>query len=482
MTLIHPVLLSGGAGTRLWPLSRSALPKQFLPLLGEHSLLQTTVLRVADPDLFAPPVVVTNADHRFLVAEQLRAIGREPAAILLEPEARNSGPAAVSAALHLEASDPEAVLLLLSADHAMTRPDAFLDAVRAALPAAQAGRIVTFGIRPSRPETAYGYILADTPGPDGVCRVGRFVEKPDEETARTYVADGRYLWNSGNFLAAAKTLEREAERHAPEILAATRSAVTKARRDLDFTRLDADAFSRAPAISIDYAIMERTGEAAVIACDPGWSDIGSFDALADSLGRDGDGNASSGTAVQVDSTRTLAISSGPLIATLGLDNMVVVATSDAVLVADADRAQEVRSVVARLRAEGREEADGHADVHRPWGSYRNLEVGQGFLVKQIRINPGGRLSLQTHAHRAEHWVVIDGAVRVTLGPDASALEVVDLGAHESIDIPQGWVHRLENITDAPAAIIEIQSGEYLSEEDIERLDDVYGRSGSNDVE
>lgn len=477
MTRIHPVLLSGGAGTRLWPLSRAAYPKQFLALLGEHSLLQTTALRVADPDLFAPPVVVTNTDHRFIVAEQLRTVGIEPAAILLEPVPRNSAPAAVAAALHLLARDRDATLLLLAADHAMTRPEAFREAVRAALPAARAGRIVTFGIAPDRPETSYGYILSGAGiGPSGSVRaVERFVEKPDADSARRYLADGRYLWNSGNFLATAATLEQEAERHAPELLTAARDAVSCSRADLDFLRLDSDAFARAPAISIDYAIMERTDAAAVVACDPGWSDIGSFDALADALGRDVRGNAASGPVSHMDSTGTLAISTGPLIATLGLENTVVVATPDAVLVADGERVQEVRAVVERVREAHRAQVDGHADVHRPWGSYRNLDIGKGFLVKQIRIKPGGRLSLQTHAHRAEHWTVIEGQARVTLGPTADTLDVVDLSAHQSIDIPRGWVHRLENMTDAPAAIIEVQSGEVLSEEDIERLDDVYGR-------
>ncbi|MEQ8396705.1 mannose-1-phosphate guanylyltransferase/mannose-6-phosphate isomerase [Thalassobaculum sp.] len=476
MTRIHPVLLSGGAGTRLWPLSRSAYPKQFLTLLGERSLLQATAARVADPTLFAPPVVVTNVDHRFIVAEQLRAAGVEPAAILLEPAGRNSAPAALAVALRVHKEDPDAVLLLLAADHVMTRADAFLDAVRAATPAAEAGRIVTFGITPSRPETSYGYILAGAADADGIAAVERFVEKPDAETARAYLADGRYLWNSGNFLAAAATLEREAERFVPDMLDACRAAVSDARDDLDFLRLEPAAFARAPAVSIDYALMERTGAAAVIACDPGWSDIGSFDALAEALGRDGRGNAASGPAVHIDSSGSSAISTGPLVATLGLTDTVVVATPDAVLVAAADRAQDVRSVVDELRSSGHQEVEGHADVHRPWGSYRNLDVGDGFLVKQIRIRPGGRLSLQTHAHRAEHWTVIEGRARVTLGPDAGSLEVVDLSAHQSIDIPRGWVHRLENTTDAPAAIIEVQSGALLSEDDIERLDDVYGRS------
>lgn len=476
MTRIHPVLLSGGAGTRLWPLSRSAYPKQFLTLLGERSLLQETALRVSDPTVFAPPMVVTNVDHRFIVAEQLRAAGVEPSAILLEPTGRNSAPAALAAALRVQGEDPDALLLLLAADHAMTRADAFLDAVGAAAPAARAGRIVTFGITPSRAETSYGYILAGTPDSDGIAAVERFVEKPDADTARAYLDDGRYLWNSGNFLAGVATLEREAARYVPEVLDACRAAVKGARDDLDFLRLEPTTFARAPAVSIDYAIMERTDTAAVIACDPGWSDIGSFDALADALGRDDRGNATSGSAIHIDCRDSSAISTGPLVATLGLTDTVVVATPDAVLVAAADRAQDVRTVVDRLRSAGHPQVEGHTDVHRPWGSYRNLDVGDGFLVKQIRIRPGGRLSLQTHAHRAEHWTVIEGRARVTLGPDTGSLEVVDLSAHQSIDIPRGWVHRLENTTDVPAAIIEVQSGALLSEDDIERLDDVYGRS------
>lgn len=479
MTKIHPVLLCGGGGTRLWPLSRAAYPKQFLTLRGEHSLLQTTGRRVSDPAVFAPPLVVANIEHRFIVAEQMRAIGIEPSALLLEPVARSSAPAALVAALHLLKTDPDAVLLLLAADHVMARPQAFLDAVATALPAVRDGRIVTFGIAPNRPETSYGYILAGAEDRGGVCPVTEFVEKPDATTAQTYLADGRYLWNSGNFLASAATLEREAARVVPDLLEDCRAALAGARADLDFLRLDAAAYDRMQAVSIDVAIMERTDTASVVACDPGWSDIGSFDSLADALGRDGAGNAAAGPVCHMDSRGTVAISSGPLIATLGLRNTVVVATEDAVLVADGGRVQEIRTVVERLRAEGRDEVEGNALVHRPWGSYRNLDMGDGFLVKQIRINPGGRLSLQTHAHRAEHWVVIEGQARVTVGPTAAALEVVDLSAHQSVDIPRGWVHRLENATEAPVAVIEIQSGHQLSEDDIVRLDDVYGRHGSS---
>jgi mannose-1-phosphate guanylyltransferase/mannose-1-phosphate guanylyltransferase/mannose-6-phosphate isomerase len=477
MPRIQPVLLSGGAGTRLWPLSRAALPKQFLTLAGEHSLLQATALRVSGAETFAPPIVVANAEHRFLVAEQLRAAGIDPGAILLEPEGRNSAPAMLCGALHAAELDADAIVLVLAADHDMTRSHAFLDAVQAALPAAMADRIATFGIRPDRPETAYGYILAGAPLPGlaAVSRVERFVEKPDRAAAEAYLADGRYLWNSGNFLTSAATLVAEVSRFAPEVARACQRALGSAQRDLDFLRLDPEAFAAAPSISIDYAVMEHTDRAAVVPCDPGWSDIGSFDALADMLGRDDVGNASRGTVIARKTTDTTTISTGPLIATLGVTDSVIVATPDAVLVADSSRVQEVRDLVADLRAEGRMEADGHADVHRPWGSYRTLDQGPGFLLKQIRIKPGGRLSLQKHAHRAEHWVVITGTARVTLGPDRDSLDTVDLAEHQSIDIPRGWVHRLENTTDSPVALIEVQSGDHLSEDDIFRLDDIYGR-------
>lgn len=474
---IVPVILSGGAGTRLWPLSRADHPKQFLDLLGDGTMLQATARRVADPARFARPIVVANVEHRFLVAEQLREAGIEPQAIVLEPEGRNSAPAAAVAALRAMADDPEALVLLLAADHAMSHPRAFVEAVDRARPAAEAGRIVTFGIRPDRPETGYGYVLSgrELPGARGVHAVDRFVEKPDAATASAYLADGRYLWNSGNFLAAAAVLSAETARHAPAVEAAARAALAGAVRDLDFERLQPEAFDRAPGISIDYAVMEKTDRAAVVPCDPGWSDVGSFASLRALAGRDPAGNAVTGDAVAVDTRNCLVRSTGPLVAALGVADLVIVATPDAVLVADAGRAQDVKSVVETLRAEGRSEADGNQEVHRPWGSYRSLDRGPGFQVKQIRVNPGGRLSLQSHRHRAEHWVVIEGTARVTRGPTQDSLETVDLPINRSIDIPLGWVHRLENPTDSPVAIVEVQSGSYLGEDDIERYDDAYGR-------
>lgn len=474
---VVPVILCGGAGTRLWPLSRAQHPKQFLDLLGGGTMLQATARRVADPQLFAAPVIVANVEHRFLVAEQLREAGLRPRAILLEPEGRNSAPAAAVAARRVMADDPSALLLLLAADHAMSRPQAFVAAIRRARAAAADGRIVTFGIRPDRPETGYGYVLAgrELPGAPGVHGAERFVEKPDAATAAAYLADGRYLWNSGNFLVRADVLAGEMQRLAPEVDAAARAALSGAARDLDFERLDPAAFAAAPSISIDYAVMERTARAAVVPCDPGWSDVGSFAALREVATLDAAGNATAGDAITVDSRDCLVRSSGPLVATVGVSGLVVVATPDAVLVADAGRSQDVKTVVERLRQAGRGEAEGHTEVHRPWGSYRTLDRGPGFQVKQIRVNPGGRLSLQSHRRRAEHWVVIQGTARVTRGPDRHSLETVDLPENRSIDIPLGWVHRLENPTDRPVAIVEVQSGDYLAEDDIERYDDAYGR-------
>lgn len=474
---IVPVILCGGAGTRLWPLSRSQYPKQFLSLVDDVTMLQATALRVGDPMRFAAPVVVANVEHRFLVAEQLRAVGITPRSILLEAEGRNSAPAAAIAAHRVMADDPDAMILLLAADHAMARPQAFLDAVDRARPAAEAGCIVTFGIRPDRPETGYGYVLAGRKRPesDPVHDVVRFVEKPDAATAAAYLADGRYLWNSGNFLARADILAGEIARLAPAVDAAARATLAATVHDLDYERLDPASLALAPAISIDYAVMDKTDRAAVIPCDPGWSDVGSFATLHALAAKDPAGNAIAGDALAIDTRDCLIRSARPLIATLGVSNLVIVATGDTVLVADAARAQDVKTVVDRLRATGRPEADGHSEVHRPWGSYRTLDRGPGFQVKQIRVNPGGRLSLQSHRHRAEHWVVIEGTARVTRGPDRDSLETLDLGMNRSIDIPLGWIHRLENPTDRPVAIVEVQSGGYLDEDDIKRFDDAYGR-------
>ncbi len=469
---IHPVILSGGAGTRLWPLSRALYPKQLMPLVGDHSLLRETAARVSDPSRFAAPVVVCNDEHRFMVAGQLQENDPPPRRVLLEPTARNTAPAVCAAALMLAAEDPDAVMLLLPSDHHIARGEVFLHAVDRAAVAAEAGWLVTFGITPSRAETGYGYIaqgpaLTDCPG----ChRVARFVEKPDAATAAAYLAGGDYAWNSGMFLFRAARLIEEMQRFEPQILEACRAALDRAVADLDFLRLDAEAFTASPAISIDYAVMERTDRAAVVPADIGWSDIGSWDSLCDVAEQDAEGNCRRGDILAVDCRNSYLQSDGQLIATLGLEDMVVVATRDAVLVAPRDRSQEIRELVNRLEAAGRSEHLLHARVHRPWGSYEGIDADKGFQVKRLILHPGASISLQRHKHRAEHWVVVRGTAEVTRDE-----EVFTLQERQSADIPLGAVHRLRNPGDTPLHIIEVQSGDYLGEDDIERFEDVYGR-------
>ena len=477
--LIYPVILCGGAGTRLWPLSRASKPKQFLNLTGDGSLLQETVRRVGDRAFFAAPSIITGNAHRFLVAEQLRGIGVEPLRILLEPAPRNSAPAALAAALALVEINPEAILLLLAADHAMQKPEVFVDAALQAAEAAATGAIVTFGISPDRPHTGYGYVKMGEPlaAENPVHRVESFVEKPDLARAEAFLKEGSYLWNSGSFLAKASTLINEIERFEPEVLRAVRVAVKEAEDDLDFTRLQAEAFEASPSISIDYAVMERTEHAAVIPVDPGWSDIGSFASLGELLPEDANGNRVSDAekVVSHDSADNALISNGPLIAALGIRGLTVVASDDTVLVADAGRGEEVKLLVEALKVKGHAAVESHAEVHRPWGHYRSLDQGPGFQVKQIHVIPGGRLSLQSHQHRAEHWVVVSGQATITRGETVEALETLVLERNQSVYIPLGWVHRLENLADEPLTLVEVQSGSYLGEDDIERYDDAYGR-------
>ena len=470
---IHPVILSGGSGTRLWPLSRAAYPKQLMPLLSAESLLQETVRRVAAPERFAAPILVCNDEHRFLVAEQLRQIGVAPNRIVLEPVGRNTAPAAAVAALLLAADEPEALMLLLPSDHHIGDPDRFSAALEIAAAAARGGALVTFGMAADRPETGYGYIRrgAPLPGIAGCFRVERFVEKPAPATARSYVADGSYAWNSGMFLFPAAQLLAELERHAPAVLAAARAAVGQTRADLDFVRLDAEAFAAAPSISIDYAVMEKTARAAVVPAEMGWTDVGSWGALWDIAPRDGDGNALLGDVIAVDSRNSYVRADGRLVAVIGLDDLIVVDTADALLVMPRDRAQDVKQVVDRLKSAGRAEQQQHRRVYRPWGSYEGVDAGERFQVKRLIVKPGGRLSLQKHARRAEHWVVVRGTATVTRGD-----EVFDLAENQSTYIPLGTVHRLENRTAEPVHLIEVQSGGYLGEDDIVRLDDQYGRA------
>ena len=464
---ILPVILSGGSGTRLWPLSREAYPKQFLPLAGEKTMLQATWERVAALAAQAP-IVVANEAHRFVVAEQLLQVGVAPQAILLEPVGRNTAPAIAVAALEATATGDDPLLLVLASDHVITDPAAFHTAVLAAAPAAAAGKLVTFGIVPTGPETGYGYIKAAAG--DGVRAVERFVEKPDLATAEDYVASGDYFWNSGMFLLRASRYLTELERLAPAMAEGCRSAFARAVRDADFTRLDSAAFAAVPSDSIDYAVMEKTADAVVIGLDAGWSDVGSWSALRDVSVRDANGNASRGDVIAIDCHNSYAYGEH-LIAMVGLDNVIVVETEDAVLVAHADKVQQVKEVVARLKAEGRPEATWHRKVYRPWGAYDSIDQGERFQVKRITVKPGGTLSLQMHHHRAEHWIVVSGTAEVTRGE-----EVILLAENQSTYIPLGVTHRLRNPGKLPLELIEVQSGSYLGEDDIVRFEDTYGRA------
>lgn len=470
---IHPVILSGGSGTRLWPLSRAAYPKQLMPLVSTGSLLQETVQRVGDRDRFAAPLLICNDEHRFMVAEQLHQDGIVPDRIVLEPIARNTAPAAAAAAVLLAADDPDALMLLLPSDHHIGDPARFLAAVDTAAAAARQGALVTFGMAAERPETGYGYIRRGgaLAGVTDCFQVDRFVEKPDLATARSYVADGHFAWNSGMFLFKAAQLIAELERHAPAVIAAARAAVAKAVSDLDFVRLDADAFATAPSISIDYAVMEKTDHAAVVPAEMGWTDVGSWGALWDIAARDGDGNTLIGDVIATDSRNSYVRGDGRLIAVVGVEDLIIVDTADALLVAPRAKAQDVKAVVERLKADGRSEQLHHRRVYRPWGSYESVDTGERFQVKRLTVKPGGRLSLQKHAKRAEHWVVVSGTATVTRGN-----EEFDLTENQSTYIPVGTVHRLENRTSEPVHLIEVQSGSYLGEDDIVRLDDQYGRA------
>ena len=467
MTDLQPVLLSGGSGTRLWPLSREAYPKQFLALAGDDTMVQATWRRVA-PLATAAPIVVANEDHRFLVAEQLRQAGAPRAAILLEPAGRNTAPAIAAAALQATADGADPLLLVLPSDHVVTDEAAFHAAVREAIPAAAGGALVTFGIVPGAPETGFGYIQAEAG--DGVRAVRRFVEKPDAATAARYLSEGGYYWNSGMFLFRASRFLAELGRHAPAMLAAVRAACDGAVRDGDFIRLDKAAFEACPADSIDYAVMEKTDRAMVLPVDIGWNDVGSWSALWDVSAQDGDGNAHHGDVIAVDSRNSYAWARR-LVALVGVDDLVVVETDDAVLVAHKDKVQQVKEVVARLKAGQRSHAVLHREVHRPWGSYDSIDQDEGFQVKRIKVKPGGRLSLQSHTRRAEHWIVVRGTARVTRDND-----VFELHANQSTYIPLGAKHRLENPGDEVLELIEVQSGDYLGEDDIVRYEDVYGRS------
>ena len=464
--MITPVIMAGGSGTRLWPLSRAAHPKQFLALNGDRTMLQQTVERLSDLPT-SELITICNEQHRFLVAEQLREINA-PGKIILEPVGRNTAPAIALAALLEKDNDP--LLLVLAADHVVADQNAFTEAVLKAVPLAEAGKLVTFGIVPTEPHTGYGYIRAGAAF-KGAYSVASFKEKPDDETAAGYLRDGGYFWNSGMFLFRASRYLDELKAHQPQILSACEAATSTVSLDLDFVRVDGEAFGACPSNSVDYAVMEKTNEAVVMPLDAGWNDIGSWSSLWEVSKKDGSGNATSGDVKLYDTTNCLVRADDKLVALLGLEDVVVVSTKDVTLVARKDRVQDAKMIAADLEREGRSEWELHREVHRPWGKYDSVDQGARFQVKRISVKPGAKLSVQMHHHRAEHWVVVTGAAKVTRGE-----ETFLLSENESTYIPIGVVHALENPGKEPLEIIEIQSGDYLGEDDIVRFSDVYGRA------
>jgi mannose-1-phosphate guanylyltransferase / mannose-6-phosphate isomerase len=469
---IYPVILSGGSGTRLWPLSRTAMPKQLLALTSELSLLQETVLRAAATSGIASPVLVCNEEHRFLIAEQLRVIGIKPHAIFLEPVGRNTAPAVTLAALALATADPDAILLVLPSDHIIGNATAMHRATVAAISAAQHGNIVAFGIAPTAPVTGYGYIQRGVPlqVADGIFRIARFVEKPSTEFAQAYIESKEYYWNSGMFVFSAATFLNEINRLQPAIFASCTQALERARADLEFTRLDPRAFAACPSLSLDYALMEHTKLGAVAPVNIEWSDVGSWQALWEVQEKDVQGNVLSGDVISENVSNSLINAQSRMVAALGVRDLVIVETSDAVLVAHKDQAQNVKLLVDRLQAANRTERVSHRRVYRPWGYYESVDAGERFQVKRLMVKPGARLSLQMHHHRAEHWVVVTGTAKVTRGDTVTLL-----GENQSTYIPLGVLHRLENSGKVPLYLIEVQSGGYLGEDDIVRLEDSYNR-------
>lgn len=475
MKKIKPVILSGGSGSRLWPLSRAKYPKQFLPMIGTKSLFVQTLERVSSDYGFASPMVVANEDHRFIVNEQAEKVGVPLEQILLEPLGRNTGPAIAAAALLAAKEDPEALLLFLPSDHVILDTPGFHKAVKLAAEVADAGNLCCFGMTPTKPETGYGYISAGEaiPGYDGAFHVDAFKEKPDVDTAQTYLDAGSYSWNSGMFLFRADVILAEFERLQGDMLDATKKALAGARVDLNFLRMTESDFAAVPAESIDYAIMEHTEKAAVVPAEFGWSDVGSFSALWEVQEKDADGNVAKGD-VMLEGTKGSLVHQGDgmMVATLGVEDLIIVTTDDAVLVANKNRDQDVKKIVERLKAEGRSEAEVHSIVYRPWGNYKTLAMGERYQVKEIEVYPGKRLSLQKHHHRAEHWVVVEGSAVVTRDDETHLMS-----ENQSIYLPLGAVHRLENPGKIPLRLVEVQSGSYLGEDDIVRLEDDFHREG-----
>ena len=468
---IVPVILSGGSGSRLWPLSRKALPKQLLALTGARTMIQETAAR-ASGEGFAAPLVISNQEHRFLIAEQLRAAGIAPAGIILEPVGRNTAPAAAIAALKVAQDDADALVLLLPSDHVVSDHAAFHAAVATAATAAKSGALVTFGIQPTAPETGYGYIKAAAPLADapGTFAIERFVEKPDRATAQGYLDAGGYFWNSGMFLFRAGAFLDELARLQPAMLEACRAALAKAHQDMDFIRLDEASFAACPSDSIDYAVMEHAKKAAVVPVEMGWNDVGSWQSLWEISPHDAGGNAIQGDVVIEKVANSYIRSEGPLVAAVGVDDLVVVATKDAVLVSHRGASQDVKMIVDQLESARRDSHIYHAVIHRPWGTYESIDSGPNFQVKHIMVKPGAKLSLQMHHHRAEHWIVVEGTALVTCDD-----RQFELKPNQSTYIPLGAKHRLENRGTTPLDLIEVQSGAYLGEDDIVRFEDTYGR-------
>ncbi|MGJ0491236.1 mannose-1-phosphate guanylyltransferase/mannose-6-phosphate isomerase [Methylobacter sp.] len=464
-----PVILSGGSGTRLWPLSRGQFPKQFLPLISDHTMLQETVLRLNGVAGMKAPIAVCNEDHRFMLAEQLWEIGVKPSAIILEPIGKNTAPAVAMAALTADSEDD--VLLVLPADHVISDLEVFHHAIKQAKILAEQGKLVTFGIVPTEPETGYGYIKRDALQQGEAFNVAAFVEKPDLDTARYYLESGDYFWNSGMFAFRADTFLQELNKFNPDMLSACKRALDAAKVDLDFTRLDKALFSACPADSIDYAVMEKTDKAVMIPLDAGWNDVGSWSALWDVADKDQFGNAISGDVLTVDTENSFVRAENKLVAIIGVRDLVVVETADALMVAPKDRVQEVKDIVAQLKQLKRSEAELHRKIYRPWGHYDSVDSGERYQTKRIVVKPGARLSVQKHHHRAEHWVVVKGTALVTKDE-----EKILLSENQSTYIPLGTVHCLENPGIIPLEMVEVQSGSYLGEDDIVRFEDSYGRN------
>ena len=477
MNTVYPVILCGGSGTRLWPLSRKSYPKQFVPLLGETSLLQDCARRMRGPAgaPYAKPLILTNEAFRFIVPEQLAAVGIDPGPILIEPDGRNTAPAVLAAALYLAAKDPDAIMLVAPSDHVVPDKPAFHAAVAEGVRTIAArGDLVTFGITPDRPETGYGYLkLSHAPDDSGAALpLDRFVEKPDLETARSMLADGSYLWNSGIFLFAVRDIIAAFDQHAPALIAPVGQSVEQAQTDLGFLRLDPDAWSGVEDISIDYAVMEKAANLSVVPYAAGWSDVGSWTAVQEMTQPDDNGIATSGAVTTIDCRNVLVRSESPAqeVVAMGLENVITVAMPDAVLVASMDKAQDVKQAVAALKAKGAKQAEALPVDHRPWGWFESLVIGDRFQVKRIHVHPGAALSLQSHHHRSEHWIVVEGTAKVTIDDDVRLIS-----ENQSVYIPLGAVHRMENPGKVPMVLIEVQTGSYLGEDDIIRYEDVYAR-------